>query len=412
MMELCKTNIGKYIHVLVDIGSNGSDEQISKNLNMKDEPDYAYIIRTLNLNNNDFENNIKYIDEKSYNFFAKSKMYGGEVIINKIGCPGTIGLMPFLDKPISLGLNQYAIRFNNEVDQLYMYYNLKNIEPYLQSLAHGTTTKTLTKDDIKGATIYIHNLPTQKIISKYLSNIDKVINNYKKIIKNLNNIINLYYVQYMENFSFKTTKKYDSVLNREIPENWTNCKISNLVKILSGYPFKTTDYVDNGNYKLYTIKNVQDGKIITKVDNYVNKIKNVPDYCFLKKGDLLLSLTGNVGRCAIVFEQNAILNQRVGLIKPINNNNRGFIYALFNSNRIKTTLLNIATGTSQKNLSPVNTENVDICIPDGITLIKIGTFLNVLYDQITQLNLEIDKLENYKNYIFPKLMRGQIKIGD
>ena len=47
-----KIRLGEYIEELVDIGSNGSDEQISKNLNMKDTPDYAYMIRTVNLNNN------------------------------------------------------------------------------------------------------------------------------------------------------------------------------------------------------------------------------------------------------------------------------------------------------------------------------------------------------------------------
>ena len=36
--------------------------------------------------------------------------------------------------------------------------------------------------------------------------------------------------------------------------------------MISGYPFKTEDFSPNGKYKLYTIKNVQDGFINSDVD--------------------------------------------------------------------------------------------------------------------------------------------------
>ena len=54
---------GEHIDYIGDIGSNGSNANISANLEMLDTEDYAIMIRTVNLNANDFKNNIKYVSK-------------------------------------------------------------------------------------------------------------------------------------------------------------------------------------------------------------------------------------------------------------------------------------------------------------------------------------------------------------
>ena len=56
---------GEHIEYIGDIGSNGSNANISANLEMLDTEDYAIMIRTVNLNANDFKNNIKYVENFS-----------------------------------------------------------------------------------------------------------------------------------------------------------------------------------------------------------------------------------------------------------------------------------------------------------------------------------------------------------
>ena len=253
----------------------------------------------------------------------------------------------------------------------------------------------------------------QDLIADFLFKIDSLINNYKKIIKTYNSMLDTAYAQYFELYKINDELIYSKELKKNIPSKWKVGKIKDFADVLSGYAFKTSEYVKNGKHKLYTIKNVQDGKIITKVDNYINEIsKAVPEYCKLKKGDMLLSLTGNVGRVAIVFEDNALLNQRVGLIMPKNTDNRGYIYSVFNSIRMKNTLVNISTGTSQKNLSPIDTQNLYMIIPDQDTLNKYNEYANYIFDQITDLNYEINNLETLKEYIVPLIFNGQIKIEE
>ena len=87
---------GDYIHTLTDYHANGSYESLREIVTLKKEPDYALMVRTTDLENNNFDNDCNYIDERAYYFLEKSKVFGGEIIINKIGSAGKVYLMPFL----------------------------------------------------------------------------------------------------------------------------------------------------------------------------------------------------------------------------------------------------------------------------------------------------------------------------
>jgi type I restriction enzyme S subunit len=141
---------GEFIYYLADIGSNGANSVVSEKLVMTDTEDYALMIRTTNLTRNDFSNNIKYVSKEVYDFFKKSQIFGGEIIMNKIGSAGDFWLMPHLNRPVSLGLNQFVIRLK-DINTLYFYYFLstdygtKNIK----SRINGVATKSITKTAVR-----------------------------------------------------------------------------------------------------------------------------------------------------------------------------------------------------------------------------------------------------------------------
>ena len=47
---------------------------------------------------------------------AKSKIYGGEIIMNKIGSAGKIYLMPQINMPASLGRNAFMFRYDEHIN--------------------------------------------------------------------------------------------------------------------------------------------------------------------------------------------------------------------------------------------------------------------------------------------------------
>lgn len=70
-----KAPMGDYMTLLTDFSSNGSYKTLDSGVTMYDEPNYAWMVRTTDLESGDMTS-IKYIDEKAYELLAKIYSYG------------------------------------------------------------------------------------------------------------------------------------------------------------------------------------------------------------------------------------------------------------------------------------------------------------------------------------------------
>lgn len=140
-----------YVDLLTDYHANGSYEILRENVRLFSEPNYALMVRTTDLENDNYTNDVNYIDEHAYNFLSKSKVFGGEIIINKIGSAGKIYLMPKLNRPVSLGMNAFLLRFKDGVNVNFIYYLLTSAygKAIIQKKVKGAVTKTIRKDAVK-----------------------------------------------------------------------------------------------------------------------------------------------------------------------------------------------------------------------------------------------------------------------
>lgn len=157
-------SFGHYITVLTDYHANGSYESLKEVVELKDERDFALMVRTTDLEKNNFDNDVKYITEEAYNYLTKSKVFGNEIIINKIGSAGNVYLMPALNRPVSLGMNAFLLRFNeNQLNVLFTYFLLKTkyCESEIQKRVKGAVTKTIRKDAIREIPIIVPPIALQ-----------------------------------------------------------------------------------------------------------------------------------------------------------------------------------------------------------------------------------------------------------
>ncbi len=109
------------ISILTDYHANGSYETLRNNVQLLDYPDYALMIRTVDFERDDFEHDVKYISEHAYNFLKKTQIFGKEIVINKIGNAGKVYVVPPLKRKVSLGMNQFMIRPNENIVDGYLY---------------------------------------------------------------------------------------------------------------------------------------------------------------------------------------------------------------------------------------------------------------------------------------------------
>ena len=166
--------------------------------------------------------------------------------------------------------------------------------------------------------------------------------------------------------------------------------------ILNGYAFKSEKYVNSG-YRVIRITNVQKGFIEDEKPQFypVEEEANIKDF-ILEENDLLLSLTGNVGRVAILEKKwlPASLNQRVACLRVNNNElNKKYIYYALLSSKFEEDCITSAKGIAQKNMSTEWLKEYAINVPTLEKQVEIVKVFDKLSSIISSRKEELDQLD-------------------
>ena len=105
---------------------------------------------------------------------------------------------------------------------------------------------------------------------------------------------------------------------QKLPEGWCACKLSDICVFDSGYAFSSDNYKESGT-PLIRISNITNTGSIDLSSCVF--IQNTPgDKFIVRKGDLLIAMSGaTTGKMGVYFyEEDALLNQRVGNLKCTN----------------------------------------------------------------------------------------------
>ncbi len=197
-------------------------------------------------------------------------------------------------------------------------YALDFAKKSFQKSAKGAAQDNLSLEKIDNIKINVPNVQTQSQISSVIFAYDNLIENNEKRIKILEETAQILYTEWFVKYKYPGYEKEKMINSNtsygKIPEGWKIGKICDVVDIISGYPFKSSAYINDGVYKIVTIKNVQDGFFVPITTDTLPEVPSkVKPEQKLETGDIILSLTGNVGRICLVYGKNYLLNQRVTL---------------------------------------------------------------------------------------------------
>lgn len=196
---------------------------------------------------------------------------------------------------------------------------------------------------------------------------------------------------------------------------WKEVKLGDVAEVLSGYAFKTKDFVETG-VPVVKIKNIvppvvdiSDTQYVSE-DLYRDKIKYSLGY-----NDILISMTGShinqlasavgkIGRVKLV-DQKLLLNQRVGklYVKDSDRCNQEYLYYFLTQDNIRYDLAASAGGSAnQANISPQNIREIDILLPPLQEQKAIANILSSLDEKI-ELNNQMNKtLEEMAQALFKR----------
>jgi len=204
----------------------------------------------------------------------------------------------------------------------------------------------------------------------------------------------------LDNLGEQKTQKYPVV------------ELGEVCDLMNGYAFKSDNYVDSGT-RVIRITNVQKGKIVDDNPKFYPKDTKEPVEKYkLLEGDLLISLTGNVGRAGLLSKEllPAALNQRVACLRVNSEKiNPKFLFSLLNKDDFENDCINASSGVAQKNLSTVWLSEYKIPLPPIGVQKEIVEQIEVKQNAIEHAKAIIENLERERRY-FGQSLRKQENI--
>lgn len=363
-----------------------------------------------NIKDNSFDfTNCMHVPQSYYdNLLAKRKPQKGDILYSVVG---SFGIPVLIKENVKFTFQRHIaiLRPNPHiVEPAYMYYSMLSKAFFLQAdaAAIGAAQRTISLSSLQNLTINLPDLPTQRRIASILSAYDDLIENNRRQIKLLEEAAQRLYREWFVELRFpghEGVKVVDGV-----PEGWMKGTVDNIVKLLSGYPFKSSEYVSSGKYRLITIKNVKDGEFSPDNVDYIDQLPDkVPSHCILTEGDILLSLTGNIGRVCIVNGYNYLLNQRVAKLQTLH---PAYAYCMFRSKEMLNKMTALSNGVAQQNLSPIRAEKIRILIPSLNLLSQFKNIVEPIISQIILLNNQITFACEARDRLLPELMDGEMEV--
>ena len=206
----------------------------------------------------------------------------------------------------------------------------------------------------------------------------------------------------------------------DIQSGWAGKKLSHCATFTMGYAFSSSDFVPSG-VPLIRMGNLYQNKLdlerhtVFLPNRFVNAYSK---YC-LYAGDLVLSMTGTVGKrdYGFVVEMPemtpaCLLNQRVVKIDPKHGLSKGFLFHVMRSDQFLDQLYRLPGGTKQANLSTRQLGNIQIPIPPLAEQRKIAAILSTWDAAITLTHQLIAALQRRKQALMQLLLTGAVRLPE
>jgi type I restriction enzyme S subunit len=187
-------------------------------------------------------------------------------------------------------------------------------------------------------------------------------------------------------------------------DGWEQTTLGAVARLKNGYAFKSADYVDSGQFQIITIANVQQGSLALEAAKRIAQPPaDIQTHQKLRIGDILISMTGNVGRVCRVTCDSLLLNQRVGKLIP-EEIAPEFLYHSLQRDEFRNAMQLKAAGGAQGNLSGGDITDYPLHRPaDDAEQQKIAECLSSVDELMAAQARKVDALKTHKKGLMQQL---------
>ena len=379
--------------------------------------DYAVFIKPTDISE---QSKYTYETEEMYSKLAAEKYESslipkGAICVPCIGTIGTKMTMAPCDCYTNQSIN--SIICNENYDNEYVYYLIKNFLPGLKAYNLGTASgrEYVSKSNFEKIELVAEqDKDIQKRIGVILSRYDSLIENYQKQIKLLEEAAQRLYKEWFVDLHFpghESTNIVDGV-----PEGWEIVTINDVTsKITTGLNPRKNFVLGNGNNYYVTIKNMANNTIYLddkcdKIDDEaIEKINKRSD---LKTGDILFSGIGTIGRVCLIDipTNNWNVSESVFTLRANDMVSKEFMYLLLLGTDVQNYCQAHAHGAAQKGIRMADLKAFKFSLAPREVMQDFTRIVNPYINIVSRIQSQLRLLTEARDRLLPKLMSGEIEI--
>jgi type I restriction enzyme S subunit len=284
---------------------------------------------------------------------------------------------------------------------LYSFFLTPLFKNHLKSVSHIGTIAHYTVIQAKNTPFNTPSLPEQQKIASFLSAVDEKI----KQLSRKKELLEQYKKGVMQQlFSGKLRFKDE---NGNYYADWEEKVLGDVLDLQHGYQFRSTDFTNSG-LAIIKISNVIGSSLFLQNLSFINANRLEEFKKFeINKGDILMSLTGNIGRVieveSIPFK--LIQNYRVGKFVPFNIEylSNKFTKHLLMSDAVFGRFGQLSNQSAQANFGKQDMDKIHVTIPLIKEQQKITTFLSSIDGIIENVNQQITQTQSFKKGLLQQM---------
>lgn len=418
--------LGSIAQSITDYVASGSFASLSENVQYLDEPDYAMLIRTVDLSRGDNKKPV-YINKHAYDFLKNSNLFGGEIILSNIGSVGNVYMYEPMYERASLAPN--AIMVNMKESNRYYYYWFLNplVNDTLKQIGSNAVQCKFNKTQLRAFLVAHPNGKEQQKIADFLdekvAEIDSAIEKTKATIED--------YKKYKQSIITEAvTKGLNSNVEMKdskskyiglIPKKWNEKQLRFLGKCQNGIS-KSSEYFGIG-YPFISYSDVYKNYVLPeKGSSLIESNEKEREIYSVKYGDVFFTRTsetieevGFASTCLNTIE-NAVFAGFVIRFRPFNERELipSFSKYYFRSNIHRKFFVKEMNLVTRASLSQELLKKMPVLLPPLKEQKEIALYLDKKCLEIDKLITKkeelIKELENYKKSLIYECVTGKREV--
>ena len=357
--------------------------------------------RVLRSNNIDLQSHSLIFDEIAYlkeDFVIpnEKKLHKGDLFIcMSNGSTQHLGKVAYVEEDMDYAFGGFmgAIHPNKDIAfPKYAYYACLSFEyrRFLASIFNGVNINNLKWSDLSNFEIPMPSLDEQMHIVAGLDLLTGIIDKQKQQLKELDTLAQSIF--------------YDMFGNPQTDERgWNMEKLSSICVSISDGSHNPPKGGKKSDYLMLSSKNIKDGVLSLEEPRYLskdefsleNKRTNV------KKGDILLTIVGTIGRCCLFDSSKNIVFQRsVAILKPNDTTNNLFL--MYQMIMLRMVFENEAKGVAQKGIYLKQLGNIMVIVPPKGLQDSFAQKIQAIESQKESINRSIAESQKLFDYTMDK----------